>query len=233
LSIYKKILTFTSTLETTSNFLRSKTMTNLLVLDTSPRKDAVSRSLTEGFIADWSAKFPDATIVHRDIGANPPAHLDDELIDALRRNPDHLSDRQTATIAASDAMIAEMEAADVIVVGAPMHNFTISGALRTWIDHIARPGKTFGYDPKTGPHGLLDDKPVHVISTRGGQYGDGDPESPNPADFQTGYLRHIFGFLGLKNVNIIAANGMDMGGDNREAGIKEAKAKISDVIDSA
>jgi len=208
-------------------------MTNLLVLDTSPCKDAVSRSLTEGFIADWSAKFPDATIVHRDIGANPPAHLDDELIDALRRNPDHLSDRQTATIAASDAMIAEMEAADVIVVGAPMHNFTISGALRTWIDHIARPGKTFGYDPKTGPHGLLDDKPVHVISTRGGQYGDGDPESPNPADFQTGYLRHIFGFIGLKNVNIIAANGMDMGGDNREAGIKEAKAKISDVIDSA
>lgn len=208
-------------------------MTNLLVLDTSPRKDAVSRSLTEGFIADWSAKFPDATIVHRDIGANPPEHLDDELIDALRRNPDQLSDRQTATIAASDAMIAELKAADVIVVGAPMHNFTISGALRTWIDHIARPGKSFGYDPETGPHGLLDDKPVHVISTRGGQYGDGDPENPNPADFQSGYLRHIFGFIGLKSVNIIAANGMDMGGDHREAGIKEAKAKIDDVIAAA
>lgn len=208
-------------------------MTNLLVLDTSPRKDAVSRSLTEGFIAAWGDKFPHASIVHRDIGANPPEHLDDDLIDALRRNPDQLNSRQTAAIAASDAMIAELDAADMIVVGAPMHNFTISGALRTWIDHIARPGKTFGYDPETGPHGLLDDKPVYVISTRGGQYGDGDPEAPNPADFQSGYLRHIFGFIGLKNVNIIAANGMDMGEDSRASGIKDAKDKISDVIAAA
>lgn len=208
-------------------------MSNLLVLDTSPRKDAVSRSITEGFIVAWCDKFPESSIVHRDIGANPPAHLDDELIDALRRNPDHLSERQTTVIAASDAMIAELEAADVIVVGAPMHNFTISGALRTWIDHIARPGKTFGYDPETGPHGLLDDKPVYVISTRGGEYGDGDPENPNPADFQSGYLRHIFGFIGLKNVNIIAANGMDMGDDHRTSGIKQAKEKINDVIAAA
>lgn len=208
-------------------------MNNLLVLDTSPRKDAVSRSLTEGFISAWGDKFSEASIVHRDIGANPPEHIDDELIDALRRDPDHLSDRQTAAIAASDVMIAELAAADVIVVGAPMHNFTISGALRTWIDHIARPGKTFGYDPETGPHGLLDDKPVYVISTRGGKYGDGDPEDPNPADFQSGYLRHIFGFIGLKNVNIIAANGMDMGGDHRANGIKEAKDKINNVIVAA
>lgn len=208
-------------------------MNNLLVLDTSPRKDAVSRSLTEGFIADWSSKFPEATIVHRDIGANPPEHLDDDLIDALRRNPDQLNDRQIATIAASDAMIAELKAADVIVIGAPFHNFTITGVLRTWIDHIARPGKTFGYEPGKGPMGLLDDKPVYVISTRGGSYGDGDPENPNPVDFQTGYLRHIFGFIGLKNVNIIAANGMDMGGDNRANGIKEAKDKIDSVIAAA
>ena len=208
-------------------------MSNLLVLDTSPRKDAVSRSLTEGFIAAWTDRFPTATIVHRDIGANPPAHIDDELIDALRRNPDHLSERQPAAIAASDAMIAELAAADVIVIGAPMHNFTITGALRTWIDHIARPGKTFGYDPETGPHGLLDDKPVYVISTRGGKYGEGNPESPNPADFQSGYLRHIFGFMGLKTINIIAANGMDMGPDHKAEGLKDAEAKINDVIAAA
>lgn len=208
-------------------------MSNLLVLDTSPRKDAVSRSLTEGFIADWSQRFPEASIVHRDIGANPPEHLDDELINALRRNPDTLTERQTAAIASSDAMIAELDAADVIVVGAPMHNFTISGALRTWIDHIARPGKTFGYNPETGPHGLLDDKPVYVISTRGGKYGDGDPTDPHPADFQSGYLRHIFGFIGIKNVNIIAANGMDQGDESRAEGIKEAKEKIEAVIAAA
>lgn len=208
-------------------------MTNLLVLDTSPRKDAVSRSLTEGFISAWGDKFPEASIVHRDIGGKPPEHLDDDLIDALRRDPDQLNERQIAAIAASDAMIAELETADVIVVGAPMHNFTITGALRTWIDHIARPGKTFGYDPEKGPHGLLDDKPVYVISTRGGKYGDGDPENPNPADFQSDYLRHIFGFIGLKNVNIIAANGMDMGPEHKAEGLKAAETKINDVITAA
>ena len=138
-------------------------MKTLLVLDTSPRNDAVSRQLTSRFIDKISARFANIRIIHRDIGANPPAHLDDELIDALRREPEVLSDRQIAARAASDAMIAEMKEADAIVVGAPMHNFTITGAFRTWIDHVARPGKTFGYDPKTGPVGLLDDKPVYVL----------------------------------------------------------------------
>lgn len=208
-------------------------MSNLLVIDTSPRKDAVSRSLTEGFVNQWSEKFPDATIVHRDIGANPPGHLDDEMIEALRKNPDTLSERQTAVIAAADAMIAELKAADVIVLGAPLHNFTIPSALKTYIDHIARPGKTFGYDPETGPHGLLEDKPVYVLSTRGGAYGEGDPDDPHPADFQSGYLRHIFGFIGINSVHIIAANGMDMGPDNKEKGLKSANAKIKDVVAGA
>lgn len=208
-------------------------METLLVLDTSPRKDAASRSLTDQFISAWVAKHPDGRVIHRDIGGNPPEHLDDELIDALRRNPDSLNDRQTAAIAASDAMIDEMIEADTIVVGAPMHNFTITGALRTWIDHIARPGKTFGYDPATGPHGLLDDKPVYVVSTRGGQYGDGDPTDPHPADFQTGYLRHIFGFIGLGNVNIIAANGLDMGPEPRAEGLAAAAEKIEAAIAAA
>jgi FMN-dependent NADH-azoreductase len=206
------------------------TMKTLLVLDTSPRQDAVSRQLTSRFIDKMSAQFPGARIVHRDIGANPPAHIDDELIDALRREPETLSERQKAARAASDQMIAEMKDADAIVIGAPMHNFTISGALRTWIDHVARPGKTFGYDPETGPMGLLDDKPVFVLSTRGGKYGDGNPENPNPADFQSGYLRHILGFMGLKDVRIIAANGMDMGPEPRAEGLAEANGKIDSAI---
>lgn len=205
-------------------------MKTLLVLDTSPRNDAVSRQLTSRFIDKISARFANIRIIHRDIGANPPAHLDDELIDALRREPEVLSDRQIAARAASDAMIAEMKEADAIVVGAPMHNFTITGAFRTWIDHVARPGKTFGYDPKTGPVGLLDDKPVYVLSTRGGKYGDGSPENSNPADFQSGYLRHIFAFIGLKDVRIIAANGMDMGPEPRAQGITEANALIDTAV---
>ena len=216
-------------------------MTTLLLIDTSPRKDAVSRELTNRFVEAWSAQHPDSTIIHRDVGANPPEHLDDDLIDALRRQPQSLNNRQRAAIAASDAMIAEMQAADAIVVGAPFHNFTITGALRTWIDHVARPGKTFGYDPKTGPKGLLDDKPVFVLSTRGGNYGDGDPANPHPADFQSGYLRHIFTFMGIKDVRIIAANGLDISPDSRRQGLDGAYAAIdkavaavqSDVADAA
>ncbi len=205
-------------------------MKTLLVMDTSPRRDAVSRQLTNRFIEQISARFPDVRIIHRDIGATPPVHVDDELIDALRREPETLSDRQQAARAASDQMITEMSDADAIVIGAPMHNFTIPASLRTWIDHVARPGKTFGYDPDTGPKGLLDDKPVYVLSARGGKYGDGSPENANPADFQSDYLRHILGFMGLKDVRIIAANGMDMGPENRAEGMAEANTKIDAAI---
>ncbi len=207
-------------------------MKTLLVLDSSPRRDAVSRQLTSHFIEKVSAKFPDVRIIHRDIGASPMAHVDDELIDALRKEPDTLTPRQQAARKASDQMIEEMNEADAVVVGAPMHNFTVSGALRTWIDHIARPGKTFGYDPETGPKGLIDDKPVFVLSTRGGKYGDGDPENPHPADFQSDYLRHIFGFIGMKDVRIIAANGMDMGPEPRAEGLAEANDKIDAAVDA-
>ncbi len=206
-------------------------MPTLLVLDTSPSSDAVSRQLTDQFMQAWSRQNPDGHVTHRDIGTTPPVHLDDELIEALRKQPETLTPRQKAARAASDAMVQEMQDADVIVVGAPMHNFTVTGALRTWIDHIARPGVTFGYDPETGPHGLLDDKPVYVISTRGGKYGDGGPENPHPADFQSGYLRHVFGFIGLKDVRIIAANGMDMGPEPRAEGLADASAGIDAAIE--
>jgi len=207
-------------------------MTTLLVLDTSPSKSSVSRQLTESVVEKIGAKFADARIIHRDMGQNPPKHIDDELINALRREPDNLTERQVSARTFSDAMIDEINEADAIVIGAPFHNFTISGAFRTWIDHVARLGKTFAYDPDKGLMGLLGDKPVYVLSTRGGKYGDGDPSDPHPADFQTGYVRHILAFIGLNDVRIIAANGLDMGPDNRAEGIAEAHAKIDDAVAS-
>ena len=204
-------------------------MSTLLVLDTSPRQDSVSRHLTQKFVSEWTNKNPDGTVLHQDIGANPPEHLDDDLIDALRRSPDSLNQRQSNAVNASNTTIEQLVQADMIVIGAPLHNFTITGALRTWIDHVARPGKTFGYGPN-GPEGLLKDRPVYVLSSRGGQYGDGDPNNLHPADFQSGYLRHIFGFMGIQSVNIIAANGMDMGDESRAAGLDQAEEAISSVF---
>jgi len=204
-------------------------MKTLFVLDTSPRHDALSRKLTQKFVSSWTAANPDGAVLHHDIGTNPPAHLDDELIDALRRNPETLNQRQLDALNASDATIEDLARADMIVIGAPMHNFTITGSFRAWIDHIARPGKTFGYSSNR-PQGLLNDKPVYVLSTRGGQYGDGDPDNPHPADFQTGFLHHIFRFIGLQTVTIIAANGMDMGEEARMAGLDKAEKAISAVF---
>jgi FMN-dependent NADH-azoreductase len=205
-------------------------MTTLFVLDTSPAADAASRGLVDRFVAAVSAADPDATVIRHDIGRTPHAHLDDALIDALRRQPDTLDAHQQAARDASDALIAEIESADAIVIGAPMHNFTVSGALRTQIDHLARPGVTFAYDAEKGLVGLLTDKPVYVISTRGGQYGDGDAADPHPADFQTPYLRHILGFMGLHDVRIIAANGLDMGPESRAQGLAAAEAKVDAAV---
>lgn len=208
-------------------------MDNLLVLHASPRRDANSRDLTQKFIEQWSEKFPTSKIVTRDIGATPPEHLDDDMIVALRGNPESFTEHQKSALAYSDQLIEELSNADAIVIGSPMHNFTITAALRTYLDHIARPGKTFGYDAETGPFGMLKDKPVYVISTRGGQYGDGDPDNANPYDFQSGYIRHIFAFLGITNVNIIAANGMDMGEEAHNQGVKDAEEKIAKNIAAA
>lgn len=205
-------------------------MTTVLAIDTSPSTNSVSRSLVEQFITKLTAANPGTQIIHRDVGLTPPEHLDDALIDALRRQPETLDARQQAARDASDAMVEELKAADVVVIGAPFHNFSISGAFRTWIDHIARPGVTFGYKPDVGPVGLIDDKPVYVISARGGKYGSGDVNDPHPADFQTPYVRHVLKFMGISDVRIIAANGMDMGDEHRAQGLAEAGAKIDAAV---
>ena len=204
-------------------------MSTLLVIDTSPSRGAVSRRLTQRFVAEWTESNPGGTVLRQDVGTNAPDQLNDELIEALRRNPESVNEYQAKALAASDTMIDEIVRADMIVIGAPMHNFTITGPFRTWLDHVARPGKTFGFN-ETGAFGLLEDKPVYVLSTRGGDYGNGDPSEPHPADFQSNYMRHIFGFMGLRSLSIIAANGLDMGDEPRAAGIDEAEHKIRAIF---
>ncbi|MEM9603278.1 MAG: NAD(P)H-dependent oxidoreductase [Pseudomonadota bacterium] len=200
-------------------------MSTLLILDTSPSKASVSRQLTETFVREWAKANPNGTVLRRDVGMNPPAHLDEKLLEALRSNPELLSDHHKKAHHDSDSAIEELNQADMIVIGAPMHNFSISSGFKAWIDHVAIAGKTFGFSEK-GPEGLLKDRPVYVISARGGDYGDGAETNPHPADFQTGYVRHIFAFMGIQSINIIAANGMDMGDEPRAAGIDEAEQKI-------
>ena len=203
-------------------------MTNLLILETSARSASISTALAHEFAEKLTQQGLECEITTRNLASEKLQNLDEDMTTALRAGVEQPTDTQAAAMASSDAMIAELEAADMILIAAPMHNFTISAQMRTYLDYVTRPGKTFGYT-ETGPKGMLEDKPVYIFSTRGGQYGDGAADAPNPYDFQSGYLRHILGFIGLTSVEIIAANGMDMGNAPKAEGLAQARSKMDTI----
>ena len=201
-------------------------MTNLLIIETSARSSSISTALAHEFIEKLTLNTVELNLKNRNLNSDQLENLDEEMTTALRSGVKNPTELQAKTIAQSDAMIRELDAANII---APMHNFTISAQLRTYIDYITRPGKTFGYT-EAGPKGLLVDRPVYIISTRGGQYGDGASDKPNPYDFQSTYLRHNLSFIGLTSVEIIAANGMDMGDKPQAEGLATARTKIDAIV---
>ena len=206
-------------------------MTKLLILETSARQSSISTTLAHDFADRLASHDGTLEVIRRVLSSDHQPNLDEAMTTALRAGVETPTQAQQAAMEHSDALIGELQSADMIVIAAPMHNFTISSQMRTWLDYVTRPGKTFGYTEQ-GPQGLLADKPVYIFSTRGGHYGDGSPDAPNPYDFQSGYLRHILGFIGLKSVQIIAANGMDMGDEHKAQGLADAKAKTEALIAS-
>ena len=136
------------------------------------------------------------------------------------------SERQQRIANESDPLLEEVEAADVIVIAAPMYNFSISSTLKAWIDHITRAGRTFQYTAN-GPEGLLKNKKVFVVTARGGIY---TGDSPAKAyDFQEPYLRTILGFNGLTDVTFIHVEGQKISPDAADAGIAQARQAVSDI----
>ena len=200
-------------------------MTNLLFLATSISSSSISTALAHEFIENLKSNGVELDLKIRSLSSDQLQNPDEKITSALRVGVENPTEKQMVAIAQSDSMIAELDVADIVLIGAPMNNFTISAQMRTYFDYIIRPGKTFGYSP-TGPKGLLTDKPVFIISTRGGQYGEGSRDEPNPYDFQSGYLRHILSFIGLTSVEIIAANGMDMGDTPKVDGLAKARTNI-------
>lgn len=204
-------------------------MTNLLILETSAKDASLSALLAQEFADKVMHHDLIKTITRRNLATTPLNNLDEAATQALRAGADEPTHAQQEAMTMSDTLIAELEEADMVVIAAPMHNFTISAQMRTWLDYVTRPAKSFGYG-ENGPQGLLSDKDVYVISTRGGQYGDGAADAPHPYDFQSGYLRHILGFIGLRSVQVIAANGMDMGDEARKKGLADARSKTDELI---
>lgn len=194
-------------------------MNSLLVINSSVTPDSVSRLLVEDAVAALVEAHPEARVVRRDLGRQPVPHL---TVDTLGGLFDPKTEEERRTRALSDELLAELRAADTIVVGAPMYNFGVATPLRAWFDHVLRAGETFKYT-ESGAIGLLTGKRVVVIESRGGFYSEG----PDAAiDFQEPYLRHLFGFMGITDVAFIRAEKIAYGPEAREASVTQARARI-------
>ncbi|HWG05091.1 MAG TPA: FMN-dependent NADH-azoreductase [Beijerinckiaceae bacterium] len=192
---------------------------NLLHIDTSILGgNSVSRKVSAAIVERLAQARPDARVTYRDLAATPLPHLSGDNLAAIRGAVPESAALQD-DIVVSQKVLDEFLAADAIVIGAPMYNFTIPSQLKTWIDRILVAGKTFRYTAE-GPQGLAGDKRVIIAISRGGLYGAGTPAAA--AEHLETYLRTVFGFIGVKNVEIIAAEGLNIGPEQREQSIAGA-----------
>lgn len=160
----------------------------LLQIDSSARRtSSVSRQLTAKFAEEWRKSHPDGEVIQRDLSATALPLITDDW-GATYLEDSQLTLAQRSYLSTSDQLIQELAAADTVVIGAPMYNFTIPSSLKAWIDQVVRLGKTVGYGPN-GPQGLLGRKKVVVITSRGSAYEKGTAREA--FDFQEPYLRHI------------------------------------------
>ncbi len=178
---------------------------------------SVSNRLADAFLA----KLDGAQVTVRDVGAQPLPHLVPETVAAIRATPSTPAELEARAL--SDALIAELQAADLIVIGSPMYNFGMSSTLRTWFDHVLRAGVTFRYT-EAGPEGLLKGKKVIVIQSRAGLYSEGPAAA---MDSQEPHLRTLLGFMGLdEDVTFVSAEKLAFGPEAAEAAIADAAATL-------
>jgi FMN-dependent NADH-azoreductase len=194
---------------------------NVLQVNSSARGEAsVSSRLASELVSRLAAPADRVTV--RDLRAAPHPALDEAALGALFTPAEQRTPEQAARVALDDALIAEIQAADVVVLGVPMINFGIPASLKNWIDAISRAKVTFQYTAQ-GPEGLLKGKKVYAVMARGGKY------RGSPADSQVPYLRQVLGFLGMTDVEFIYAEGLAMGPDAEAAALSEAREKIAEL----
>lgn len=196
-------------------------MTNILIVDSAATGEAsVSRRLTGELEAILRGRGP-VRIVRRDVGTSPVPHLTAETTPAIRgAEPD--SDSARDALALSDALVAELKAADLIVIGAPMYNFGMASTLKAWFDHVLRAGVTFRYSA-AGPEGLVTGKKAIVIESRAGFYSEGPAAA---MDSQEPHLRTLLGFMGVEDVSFVRAERLAFGPDAAEASIAAAVERL-------
>jgi FMN-dependent NADH-azoreductase len=197
---------------------------NILQINSSARSTgSESTRLGDSIVAKLTAANPGASVARRDLAANPHPVIDEATLQALFTPAEQRTPEQAARVALDDALIAQVQAADVIVIGAPMYNFGITVQLKSWFDAIARAGVTFKYGP-TGPIGLLSGKKVYVALSRGGLHRDA------PSDTQLPHVKMFLSFLGMTDVQFVYSEGLGMGPDAVSKAQAEADAQVNAVL---
>jgi FMN-dependent NADH-azoreductase len=197
-------------------------MSTVLVLTSSALGEAsVSNQLVRDAVSGLRSRDPSLRVITRDLGGSPIPHITLDAATALRgAEPANVAQAAAQTL--SEELIAELEAADVLVIGAPMYNFGIASTLKTWFDYVLRAGITFRYS-EAGPEGLLKGKRALVIESRGGLYSEGPAQM---MDSQEPHLRTLLGFMGITDVTFIRAEKLGFGPEAREQAIDAARRVI-------
>ncbi|WP_392531882.1 FMN-dependent NADH-azoreductase [Nostoc sp. C117] len=203
-------------------------MVNILHIDSSPRGErSHSRELSKEFVSAWRAAHPEDAIAYRDLGHHPVPHVDEAWIAASFSPPETHTPELTEALKISNQLVNEFLAADRYVFGVPMYNFNIPSTFKAYIDQIVRPNRTFAMDAQ-GLRGLVQGKKAVIITARGSDFSATSPYAPY--DFQEPYLRTIFGFIGLTDIQFINANSLNEG-DARSKSLAQARVEIQNLID--
>jgi FMN-dependent NADH-azoreductase len=198
-------------------------MTILQINSSARGASSHSTGLANAIVERLRAAQPQATHIVRDLAQTPHPALDEAALQALFTPAEQRTPEHAARVALDDALIAEIQAADVVVLGVPMYNFGVPAQLKNWIDAISRAQVTFRYSEK-GPEGLLKGKKVYVALTRGGQYRN------TPSDTQVPYLKTILSFLGMTDVQFVYAEGLGMGAEAEQNALASARSQIEEAV---
>lgn len=203
-------------------------MNTILHIDSSVRSSgSISRQLTSEFVQKLQAAHAGAKVIERDLAKNPIPHLSEQMMGAYFTPADQRTEEQARTVTLSDDLVTELMAADIVVVGAPMYNFSISSTLKAWIDHVARVGITFNYNEQGQPVGLVQGKKFYVFTSRGGVYSSGPAKV---LDFHETYLRGVLGFLGITDVTFVHTEGMAMGEEAVNSALANSRSAMDALI---
>lgn len=184
---------------------------------------SVSRQMSSSITTQWTANHPGTVVEYLDLATNGPSHLSTDSIGFRIPPTGDLSETQKRENAVSEALVSQFLAADVVVIGAPLYNFTIASQLKSWIDRIAQAGRTFTYTDK-GPKGLAVGKTVIVALSRGGVYS--TSAGGQAMEHQETYLQTVLGFLGVTDIRFVRAEGMGMGDGHKAQAIAAAELEI-------